>query len=328
MNNRFALMTALCCCALTACTRLDMADVPAPGNSYTDGYPVTFEFASVLNLPAQAKVVMDGTRIGTVTDATVAGTKVDVDARIDSAVAIPADIHAVLQQDTVLGDIYVALVRDDTTRAAPLAERGTLPLAQTSSPPQLEDTLAVIANFVTSGSIQRIQNSINGINAAMPGPTDQVRALAQQTATDLDDLADNIDQVDTWLTGLDSTVGVLSNRIPTLAYYVSPDGQRAWDRTTFTNTYIATVLPSIGSIYQGGFWLVPLLESVGDALGAVKTPIVDLIGEGPAWQTVLTRYLLPFAHQPTVNLTSITTADGQELTGNVESILRMLGAVP
>ena len=93
---------------------------------------------------------------------------VNVDARIDRAVTIPADIHATLQQATVLGDIYVSLDRPADQARGPLCRGGRIMLDNTQSPPQLEDTIATMANFVSSGSIQRLQNTIIGLNRRTP----------------------------------------------------------------------------------------------------------------------------------------------------------------
>ncbi len=91
---------------------------------------------------------------------------VDVTARIARGVVVPTDIHAVLQQATVLGDIYVALERPTPGRGtgARGARRRHDPAGADHLAPQLEDTIASLANFVSSGSIQRAQNSIIRLN--------------------------------------------------------------------------------------------------------------------------------------------------------------------
>ncbi|SUA46393.1 MlaD family protein [Nocardia africana] len=310
----------------TSCASVSLTALPVPGDSYSDGYNLTFRFASVLNLPDRAKVVMDGTRVGVVTGVSVAASDVEVRVRVRNGVGVPSTVHAVLQQDTVLGDIYLALQRADSP-APPLPAGATVPLAQTTAPPQLEDTLAVLANFFSGGSVQRIQNTINGLNAATPSGDGKVKQLAAQTAADLGDLSRNIDQVDQWLGGVAGTADLLRRDTPILGHYVSPAGMLGWDRTTFTTTYIATVLPSIGSIYEGGFWLVPMLQSLGDATGSARSSGVSLLSEGPQWENLLAQRILPFARNPAIDVTSITGPDGRELLGNVEAVLRMLGAV-
>lgn len=175
--------------ALSSCASLNVSSLPQPGNSYRGGYDIVIEFNNALNLPDRAKVVLDGTTVGVVTKVALSSRAVDVTSRIDPNVAVPSNIRAVLQQDTVLGDIYVALERPQTDQAAAPALRSgdRIPLAQTTSPQQLEDTIANMANFVSSGSIQRIQNSIIRINRVQPpGGEGAIRKVASQVAADLE----------------------------------------------------------------------------------------------------------------------------------------------
>jgi phospholipid/cholesterol/gamma-HCH transport system substrate-binding protein len=323
-------LSLLCTVVVSSCASLNANSLPQPGNNYSDGYEIVIEFANVLNLPDRAKVLMDGTTIGVVEGVAVGKSDVDVTARIDRSVHVPSDIRAVLQQATVLGDIYVALDRPSTAAGAgaPLRAGGRIPVAQTTSPPQLEDTLANLANFVASGSIQRIQSSIIDINRVTPARAGQVREIASQVSRDLADLSGNIDTVDQWLNGVSGTAAVMANRIPQLQYWFSPAGMLAFNRVTEASVAISTLLPSIGSIYTGGFWLVPLLRSLGIAVGAVQKSKVAVEGEYPAWRQLFTDMFLPVDKYPAMNITSVVAPDGRDITGNVEDVLRILGATP
>jgi virulence factor Mce-like protein len=323
-------ISLLCAVAVSSCAAINVNDLPQPGTSYSGGYNIVIEFANVLNLPDRAKVVMDGTTVGVVDHINVAQSAVDVTARIDPAVRVPSDIRAVLQQSTVLGDIYVALDRAPEAPGAgvPLQPGGRIPAAQTTSPPQLEDTLANLANFVASGSIQRLQNSIIGINRVTPERTEQVRAIATQMSRNLSGLSANIETVDQWLNGVSGTVDVMTNRIPQLQYWFSPQGMRGFDRMTETSVAVSTLLPSVGSIYTGGFWLVPLFESLGIALGAVQKSKWAIEGEYRPWRQLFTDLFLPADKYPAMNITSVQTADGREISGNLQDVLRILGATP
>jgi phospholipid/cholesterol/gamma-HCH transport system substrate-binding protein len=324
--------------ALAACTSIDVNKLPAPGNSFQGGYPLVMEFGNVLNLPAHAKVTLDGNLIGVVTDVVVAGDRVDVTARIDAAVSIPSDIHAGLQQDSVLGDIYVALDRPSASGApgtqasgAPgarvLASGARIPLAQTTSPPQLEDTIAELANFTGSGSIQRLQTTIMGINRITP-PPDDIRRIASRFTVDTSDVAKNMDTVDHFLDAVSQTGQALHNRIPELAVLLSPQGQIGWDNAIGTLGYTSNAYPSIAKIYSGGFWLVPLLNSLADATGALQKSKWAFESEVPKWKNLFTGYFLPQDKNPAINITSIVSPDGRELSGNVQDVLRLLGATP
>jgi phospholipid/cholesterol/gamma-HCH transport system substrate-binding protein len=315
---------------VSSCASITVNSLPQPGKSYNDGYEIVLQFANVLSLPDRAKVVQDGTTVGLVTKINLASNHVDVISRIDPDVVVPANVHATLQQATVLGDTYVALERPESGPPAPaLRPAGTIPLAQTTSPPQLEDTIANLANFVGSGSIQRAQNTIIGINRVTPARTGEFRDLVKRVDTDLADLSNNIDMVDQWLKGVSGTADVMYKDLPEYRYFWSKDGMLGWKRSMQVGSYIATVLPSIGSIYSGGYWLVPLLKSLANAFGALQKSKWAFETETPAWQRLLTNYFLPADKYPAINITSIKEGpDGKELIGNVQDVLRILGATP
>src|SRR5690606_37894197 len=96
MNSlRSAAVALLSALLVSSCAAITVDDLPQPGASYRDGYDIVLEFDNVLNLPDRAKVVMDGTTVGVVEKVAVAESAVDVTARIDPAVKVPADARAV-----------------------------------------------------------------------------------------------------------------------------------------------------------------------------------------------------------------------------------------
>ncbi|WP_240431369.1 MlaD family protein [Mycobacterium kyogaense] len=312
---------------LSSCAKLDVNAIPQPGSSFSDGYDIVMQFESVLNLPERAKVVLNGVSVGVVSHMTLKPNDVEVTARIGRDVRIPADVHAVLQQATVLGDIYVALQRPQAaTQSAPaLAPGATVPLAQTTSPPQLEDTIAQLANFVSSGSIQRAQNTVIRLNRVTP-TSDEVRRLTARVDENLSSLSVNIGQVDQLLDGIARTSAVLNEHIPQLEYQFSPYGQLNNERFIAVTNYVATLLPSVGSVNSGGYWLVPLLSSVADTFGAVRDSKIAVEEEIPRYRRLFTDFFLPQDKYPAINITSIVGPDGRELSGNVQDVLRILGA--
>lgn len=316
--------------ALSSCAALNVNAMPQPGKTYRGGQDIVIEFENALNLPDRARVVLDGTTVGVVTKVEPTSRYVDVTARIDSHVSVPSNIHAVLQQATVLGDIYVALERSQTDDQAvsALSPGGRIPLAQTTTPAPLETTIANLANFVSSGSIQRIQNTMIGLNRVQPHGEGALRKLVSQVSADIEDLGKNIDLVDRWLQGVSATGEVMHARIPTFVDWFSPKGMRAFDETLRMSGYVGTLFPSLGSVYSGGYWLVPLLNSLADGFGALQHSKWAFEEEYPAWQRLLTDFFLPQDKYPAMNITSIIGPDGRELSGNVQDVLRILGATP
>lgn len=314
---------------VSSCASINVDALPQPGNSYDGGYDIVLEFDSVLNLPERAKVVMDGTTVGVVTHVAITSRHVDVTARIDPSVSVPPDIHAALQQATVLGDIYVALDRPQSNSSAGhrLLPNARIPLSQTTSPPQLEDTIANLANFVASGSIERMQNTIIGINRVTPSG-ERARGIASRVAADLSDLSNNINLVDQWLDGVSGTASVMHSRIPSFQFFFSQAGLKGFDRATQSLSYIGTLLPSLGSVYSQGYWLLPLLRSLGGTLGAMQRDKQAFEAELPAWRKLFYEDFLPQDRYPAMNITSIVGPDGRELSGNVQDVLRIIGATP
>jgi phospholipid/cholesterol/gamma-HCH transport system substrate-binding protein len=314
---------------LSSCAAINVNALPQPGTSYGDGYDIVMKFDSVLNLPERAKVVLDGVTVGVVSKVTLTPGDVDVTARVGHDVVIPSNIHAVLQQATVLGDIYVALERPHGggPPAPALAPGATVPLAQTTSPPQLEDTIASLANFVSSGSIQRAQNTIIRLNRVIP-TSDEVRRLTVQVDANLSAMSVNIDQVDELLDGVSRTAATLNAHIPQLDYQLSPYGQVNIDRFIAIANYVSTLLPGVGSIASGGYWLVPFLNSLADSVGAVQQSKGAVEQEVPRYRRLFTDFFLPDDKYPAINITSIVGPDGRELSGNVQQVLQVLGAMP
>jgi len=314
---------------LSSCASLSPDSLPQ-NNGDRDGYDVVLQFDSVLNLPDRARVVMDGVSVGVVTDVDLVDGRVDVTSRIDSGVVIPSDIHGILQQPTVLGDIFVALQRDPEPdpAAPPLRPGDTVPLQRTTSPPQIEDTIASLANFVASGSIQRAQNTMMGLNRVADTSDVELSRIAAQVSTNLGELAANLDSAELVLAGLSDTAAILSAKRGAFEHWFSPAGMLGFDRATQVTSRLSVMIPSIGSVYSGGFWLVPMLTTVGDAMGAVQGTKWAVEEEIPRWRKLFTGYFLPQDKYPAINITSIRGPDGRELSGDVHDVLRILGATP
>jgi phospholipid/cholesterol/gamma-HCH transport system substrate-binding protein len=301
--------------------------IPVPGAESSGGYDLTLEFANVLNLPDQAKVVMDGTRVGSVKNVVLKASGVDVTVRIDEGVDVPSNIRSVLQQATVLGDTYMALERntDPNSPSHPLRPDDRIPLSQTTSPPQLEDTLANLANFIGSGSIQRAQNTVIKVNHITP-PRPEIRAMATRAATDLSDLSNNIDNADLWLDGFAQSAALMAANTQKFETWFTPLGVKNFAHSFVLVHYMAPLLPTIGSIYYNGYWLVPTLASAAAAVGAIQKGKWAFEEEVHKWERLVTDQIMPQEKYPAINITSIVDSDGRDLTNNVQDVLRMIGA--
>lgn len=312
--------------ATSACS-VGPDDLPSVRGGVGASYQLDLHFASTMNLPTGADVMMDGLRVGEVENLTAAGKFVSVRAKVKEGTKVPADVHAVIRQNTLLGDTYIALDHGAVVQGPYLQPGATVNVDHTSSPPQLEDTMAVLAYFVNGGSIQKIEDAMTGINRVMPAPGD-VQRLATVVAGDMRDLAGDTGEIDRMLGGFAATGAAIDDKGQVLSTLFSQQSVHYWRRTAVNIvSYISQILPSVGSVYEGGLWMVPMLNSLADT-GGVGRAIWD---QAPADTAKLSDFLrttlLPFAQNPSVNIRSIDTAAGERIVSDVENLLRMLGAV-
>ena len=73
---------------------------------------------------------------------------------------------------------------------------------------------------------------------------------------------------------------------------------------------------------------MPALSSITDALEAFQHSKWAFDEEVPRWQRLVTDYYAPERKYPAINITSIKGPDGRELSGNVQEVLRIIGAMP
>lgn len=325
ISRRFARAAALLSLVLvaTSCS-LRPEDLPSVRGGIGDGYEISVEFASVMNLPSGADVIMDGVRVGEVRGLDVKDDGVAVRVGIRSDTKVPSDARAIVRQNTLLGDTYVALLRaPDSESGRYLEEGATVPVERTTSPPQLEDTMAVLATFVNGGSIRRIEQVMARVNTVMPDLA-EIERLAGTVALDLDDLGQRTVEIDRMLDGMNASAAALDNNSESLETIFDASTVHYWRRLAVdVVSHIGQILPSVGSLYVGGYWLVPMFESLADT--------TDVSRGGPSatveLSTFLRTTLIPFAQNPSVDIVSVESADGNQLVSDAENILRMLGAV-
>lgn len=314
----------------TACS-FGPNDLPSVRAGVSVDYDVTLKFASVMNLPTGADVVMNGLRIGEVRSLEATDDGIDVIVGLTADARVPADTGAIIRQNTLLGDTYIALTPtiDAVAGGRHLEPGGVVPVERTTSPPQLEDTIAVLAHFVNGGSIQKAQETMATLNRTVP-PPDQLTELAGIVAVDLEDLAANTADIDGFLHELSNTAASINAVAPQWQTIFSPGGAEYWDKVANqVVSHISTLLPSLGTIFSGGMWLVPMLNSLADTVEAGRGNYDDAALASARLTNFLRTTLLPFAESPRVNVTSVTAASGGggQLIGDAENLLRMLGAI-
>lgn len=346
--DRTRLRRGLAACGLAAALAVsgcafDPSDIPVPGATVTGGsYPLRIEFANVLNLPARAKVIANGAQIGNVEevevvpgDATTPGYVV-VDIEVDDEVELPATTIAELRQNTVLGDIHVALTTPPDGYHTLLHPGDTITRDRTTPPVQLEDTMAAIAFFVNSGAVGDLQDIVNRLNSVLPQDPAKTQQIAQVLATDAVDLAAHLDQVDLLLHGVAENAVVMHGIQDELDNILRPESVQQMNDATASIAEVTEIFGGLGPVGQSLSWLAPLAQSGGAAAAA----FVPLATGGPLdlrqpsnlnmLVALLRDKIIPFVENgPKVDISAVR-APGLSTDDQVNRIietLRMIGAV-
>ncbi|MEW2015536.1 MlaD family protein [Rhodococcus sp. NPDC076796] len=203
-------LTGLCCVALLSACSIDPADLPIPG-SYVAGdkYSLRIEFASVLNLPEKAKVIVEGVDAGVLDTVELVGSTAVATVDLSADVRLPADTVAELRQSSILGEIYISLQPPaDSSGAGSSSASGTggpylrdgdvIPVERTVPADNVEDVLRGLSNLVTGGHYVQLQEAVNNVNAAIPpdqAEVDKINLAARAALTDIGDNTGEIDRI-------------------------------------------------------------------------------------------------------------------------------------
>ncbi|WP_084654740.1 MlaD family protein [Nocardia altamirensis] len=324
----------------------DPSSVPVPGTTVSgDTYRIRIEFANVLNLPARAKVVANGAQVGTVDKVTVVpadkapagrGGYVVVDADISTSARLPKTTIAELRQNTVLGDIHLALTTPPDGFGSLLGSGDTIPISRSKAPVQLEDTMAALAFFNQGGAVGNLQDIIGRFNSVLPPEPKETARISETMRSDLIDLAANQDKVTQMLDGLDANVYENYRLMPQLEELLSEKSvQRVTDSVSSIHN-VTNIFAQLGPLGQSLTWLAPVLGGVDGTLKA----FVPLATGGPLDLSkptnlkLLVEFLrdkvIPFAeHGPKVNVTKVQvdSVSQQDQIDRIIQILRMIGVV-
>ena len=303
--------------------------LPSVKAGVSSDYEVTLKFESVLNLPTGADVMMNGLQVGRVKELNESKDGVDVVVGLTESRPVPADSTAIIRQNTPLGDTYLGFTPPkNPTNQGNLHDGSVVPMSRTTSPPTLEDTIAVLAYFVNGGSIQKVQDTMVTLNKTLPEVKD-VRRLATTVSTDLQDLGGNLGEIDGLLNGLNGVAKSFPRSATEIEHVFGDEGIDYFHTVAHSLVrHIATLLPSVGSVFTGGLFLVPLLTSMAE--GAENAAPIWPAGDGVIASTndFVNDTLKPFLKNPRVAVSSVKAKGSEkQLLADSASILRILGVV-
>ena len=329
-----AVLTALV--TLCGCS-FDPSDHALPGSGVRGPtYRLNLEFESLLSLPAGADVRSEGISVGTLR-------AIDLEphsavARIDirESVVVPAGTRAELRQNTVLGDIYIALLPPKDGSGAPLQDGDTIPLRDTDPGPQIEDMLERIAMFVNGGSLTRLQDSLARLNDVLPEDTEETRELSAVVSDDLSDAAANLDQIDRIVVATEDLSQRLDAARDDVGFLFSDTARRRLDRVPYFMEAVLNIVIDVNTMVTGLEWLIPRLPHINDNL-EILTPLLrepspsatELRGNAAELVELVDEKLVPFLLEPGIDIREVTIAGNKgSPAADGLVLLRMIGAIP
>jgi len=252
--------------ALVACS-VDPTRLPVPG-SYVSGekYSIAIEFASVLNLPARAKVDSGGVQIGVLDHVQLEGSTAVATVDISADVRLPKNTRAELRQATVLGDIYIALLPPPDPASTMLRDGDIIPLSQTSPPDNVEDALRSVSNLMGGGTLGTLQDTIVNLNKAFPEDPAELDHIQRTLSGVLRDLAANNEMLDGILDSTQRITESLRANTATFDRLVTEGPEKLESLASVTLDIIRIVVSAQAVGQYGGDLLNPLTPDIMDML--------------------------------------------------------------
>lgn len=192
-----------------------LSDLPQPGGGVEGpSYRITAVFADVLNLPAGARVRVDGVDVGRVTDITTSDFLARVTMLLPARIALTDKATAELRTTTPLGEGFIDL--DPGAGTTTLTDGATLPLAATATTARVEDTLTAASLLLTGGGLGQLKTVLTELNQALDTKRGDTGRLLRSLNAVLGSFNERSDDIDRTLTALDGLSGTLASRRETV----------------------------------------------------------------------------------------------------------------
>ncbi|GGU25765.1 MCE family protein [Nocardioides albus] len=157
-------------------------EAPLPGGADVGEDPIMLsaEFGDVLDLVPQSSVKVDNVAVGRVDkiQLTEDGRSARVSLVVRDDVSLPAGTTARLQQTSLLGEKYVALIRPAAPVAGePLGDGAVLGRGDTDAAAQVEEVLGALSMVLNSGGIAQFQEISREMQKISDGRPEEIKAF-------------------------------------------------------------------------------------------------------------------------------------------------------
>ena len=187
---RLAGVAAVAAITLSGCGMLSggVYDAPLPGGADVGSDPlrISADFEDVLDLVPQSSVKLDNVDIGRVqrVDLNEDGESAKVDLVINREADLPAGTVARIQQTSLLGEKYVALVRpsgdEEQATGDVIADGDHIGLAETSQAAQVEQVLGALSLVLNGGGIEQYQEISRELQQVSADRPEEIKGFLRQ----------------------------------------------------------------------------------------------------------------------------------------------------
>jgi phospholipid/cholesterol/gamma-HCH transport system substrate-binding protein len=249
---------------LTGCGFRGAYSIDLPGGADVGDrpYSVQIQFADVLDLVPQSGVRVADVPVGKVTDIQLGDdwTAV-VTVEVDGDVDLPANAVAMIQQSSLLGEKYVELAAPGggQTPTGELGDGSLITLDRTNRNVEVEEVLGALSLVLNGGGLTQLQTITSELGQALEGREDAVR--------------DTLDQLDTFIGGLDTQREEINRALDSVDALAST---LAANTGTLT-TALDTIGPGLAVLEDQRGLLVSMLQSLAQ-LGDVGTRVINETG--------------------------------------------------
>jgi len=282
---------------LSGCGWHGLNSLPLPG---TEGggpgaFTVQAQMPDVSNIQENSRVRVGDVNVGTVTSIERQGWHALLTMRLDGDVDLPANSTATIGQTSLFGSLHIELAPPaDIAPSGRLHDGSLIALANASSYPTTEQTLAAVSMLLNGGGIGRLQDVVETLSTAFRGREQDLRSLLDQLdlfftkvndqTADIIDATDRLNQlvgkfadqkpvVDRALNTIPDAIAVLSNERQHLADAITKLGQFSALANDSVNQTKENLVKELNDI-------APVVKSLADA-GPALTRSLGMISTYP-----------------------------------------------
>lgn len=314
----------------------DPSAIPAPGRPGSGaGYPLKVEFANVLNLPGGARVVLNGAPAGRLDKVELTPASAIATVTILNGVRIPRSGTVALTQDTLLGDVYLAI--DAASGAGDAYNPGdVIPMSRTKPAAVVEDILIDLAKFLGGGSLMDLQATFSKVVSQLPDDPARLKKTFGTVSRTVNDLASQSRSVDVILESLASITSTAVERQRTIGSLFGEGDRTFLGSNLAVMAYTANIYTELGQVLSNFAGSAPHLDSVTGLISGVVNPVLQPgfpRHDGPSnvatLEKLLREKILPFLRSGSrLDVQSVSTgASDSETAKQMVRNLRMIGAI-